>query len=672
MNWLDQVLGGSQGDLSGMTTLDPEFARITNQRKMLEMLRQTGQDLGGPGRMTGGGGGGGKWHARPEIYVPESNAGTALAQGAMGYMAGRGNQVLDQQENAAMQDKQRRMQEWVREYGPNAGGAQPAQMPSMNPPNMGGAQPADVGASPLGKSVAALSGDLEPRLKAAVPQGSLSEGEQIVPYSDDETRMMAEALARSRGGSAIPQAYKQAVGMDTAAQWANEDADYLKNMLSLESGTPAMDETPMPAANAIDEADYLANQLAMDPGNLPQSGTFDTAIASGQGNFDLTPGEIAMPEPLATVDIPQTPAAAPIAPSRQPTVAAAAQQEAGAPAALPQSVATAGMSDDDKLKWLLRGSIQGIPAANLMINQAGNNLLTGEQRREAATALANQKFEQQFALQAERLKNAAELAASKATSAAELAKIRQEYAIKLQETKLSLDAAMFNEKMRAGYFNRPAGKGGSGGGASGGAGAGGVPGTGALDRMDQINEELRKSGGLVDTERSTLPNLATAISNTPMGQTVRRATGNENQALIDEAASLRNNILLDLKAETGLGTGSLSSNMELKSWLDSLGSEHMSYQARRNIMGNIREFIFRVEVARNKNGGRLPPEIEAGESPPPLTPEEKAMFMRQQGGGQTAPSSGGTAVGTVKQFTSGTYRKARPGPDNDKATWEKM
>jgi hypothetical protein len=112
--------------------------------------------------------------------------------------------------------------------------------------------------------------------------------------------------------------------------------------------------------------------------------------------------------------------------------------------------------------------------------------------------------------------------------------------------------------------------------------------------------------------------------------------------------------------------------MELTTWLNSLGSEHMSYQARRNIMGNIREFIFRVQVARDKNGGRLPPEIEAGESPPPLTPEEKAMFMRQQGGGQTAPSSGGTAVGTVKQFTSGTYRKARPGPDNDKATWEKM
>ena len=677
MNWLDQVLGGSQGDLSGMATLDPEFARITNQRKMLEMLRQTGQGLGGKGQMVGGGGGGGKWHSRPEIYVPESNAGTALAQGAMGYMAGRGNQVLDQQEGSAMQDKQRRMQEWVREYGPNAGGAQPAQMPSMNPPSMGGAQPADMGKSPLGKSVAALSGDLEPRLKAAVPQGSLSEGEQIVPYSDDETRMMAEALARSKvagakGGSAIPQAYKQAVGMDTAAQWANEDADYLKNMLSLESGTPVMDETPMPAANAIDEADYLANQLAMDPGNLPQSGTFDTTVSSGQGNFDLTPGEIAIPEPLATVDIPQTPAAAPIAPSRQPTVAAAAQQEAGAPAALPQSVASAGMSDDDKLKWLLRGSIQGIPAANLMINQAGNNLLTGEQRREAATALANQKFEQQFALQAERLKNAAELAASRATSAAELAKVRNEYAMKLEEMRLSLQAAMFNEKMRVGHFNRPAGKGGSGGGAGGGAGAGGVPGTGALERMDQINEQLRESGGLVDTERGTLPNLSTAISNTPMGQTIRRATGNENQALIDEAASLRNNILLDLKAETGLGTGSLNSNMELTTWLNSLGSEHMSYQARRNIMGNIREFIFRVQVARDKNGGRLPPEIEAGESPPPLTPEEKAMFMRQQGGGQTAPSSGGTAVGTVKQFTSGTYRKARPGPDNDKATWEKM
>jgi hypothetical protein len=679
MNWLDQVLGGSQGDLSGMATLDPEFARITNQRKMLEMLRQTGQGLGGKGQMVGGGGGGGKWHSRPEIYVPESNAGTALAQGAMGYMAGRGNQVLDQQEGSAMQDKQRRMQEWVREYGPNAGGAQPAQMPSMNPPSMGGAQPADMGKSPLGKSVAALSGDLEPRLKAAVPQGSLSEGEQIVPYSDDEARMMAEALARSKvagakGGSAIPQAYKQAVGMDTAAQWANEDADYLKNMLSLESGTPAMDETPMPAANAISEADYLANQLAMDPGNLPQSGTFDTTVSSGQGNFDLTPGEIAMPEPLATVDIPQTPAAAPIAPSRQPTVAAAAQQEAGAPAALPQSVASAGMSDDDKLKWLLRGSIQGIPAANLMINQAGNNLLTGEQRREAATALANQKFEQQFALQAERLKNAAELAASKATSAAELAKIRHEYAMKLEEMRLSLQAAMFNEKMRVGHFNRPAGKGGSGGGAggAGGAGAGGVPGTGALERMDQINEQLKESGGLVDTERGTLPNLSTAISNTPMGQTIRRATGNENQALLDEAASLRNNILLDLKAETGLGTGSLNSNMELTTWLNSLGSEHMSYQARRNIMGNIREFIFRVQVARDKNGGRLPPEIEAGESPPPLTPEEKAMFMRQQGGGQTAPSSGGTAVGTVKQFTSGTYRKVRPGPDNDKATWEKM
>lgn len=630
MNWLDQVLGGPQGDLAGMDTLEPEFSRIERQRKMIDMLRKTGQNLGGPGGMVGGGGGGGKWQPRPQIYVPENSAGTALAQAGMGYMANRGDAALDRQENAAMQDKQRRMQEWVAQYNPNSGGAQPTPPAQTSPPPGTNSvqQQHDIstpGASPLGKSVAASSGDSD-LLKAADAQ--IARNQQLLgngpmtPYTDAELRQVE--------GTAIPSGYKKAVGMDMAAQWANEDADYLNN------------------------------QLAMDPGNIPRGGVFDEVTASAESAGELTPGQIATPGDIQAVDVPSAPATAPLS---VPSDTAAMASEAGAPSALPRTVA--GMSDDDKLKWLLRGSIQGIPAANLMINQAGNNLLTGEQRREAAMEILQAKGQQQMELAAAK----AEAAMANARTKAEQAAVQRQW--QAEQNQIYKNTAAEIARHNRAMENRPVGgRSRSGAGAKGSVGEGGDPGTGAIQRMREINRLLEKGGGTITTNQGPLANIMDAAASSPYGQILGRATGTENQALRDEAASLRNNVLLDVKAATGLGTGSLNSNMELKTWLDSLGSMSMSVQARDNILNNIEEFIFRVDLAKQKNGGKLPPDIAAGESPPPLTPQEKAAFRAQSGGGAAAPSSGGTPVGTVKRFTSGQFRKVRPGPDKDRATWE--
>lgn len=123
-----------------------------------------------------------------------------------------------------------------------------------------------------------------------------------------------------------------------------------------------------------------------------------------------------------------------------------------------------GMNDRDQLRWLLEGAMIEAPGANLLLNQAGNNLLTGEQRREAAQQLASQKYQQQFELQSQRLAQQADLAASRATSAADLTKIKQDYALKLREMDLSLRAAMHNDKMalsrdkQAGAVNPSTGK----------------------------------------------------------------------------------------------------------------------------------------------------------------------------------------------------------------------
>lgn len=134
MNWLDQLLG-VQAPAPVADPSTPAWgaadAQLKRKQAMIEMLRKTGQELGGPGGMVGGGGGGGRWLSRPAIYVPGNNAGTALAQAGMGYVANRMQRGQDEaeraNEQAALEEHRKLIQQM---YGPQGA---PQGQPPMSP-----------------------------------------------------------------------------------------------------------------------------------------------------------------------------------------------------------------------------------------------------------------------------------------------------------------------------------------------------------------------------------------------------------------------------------------------------------------------------------------------------------------------------------------------------------
>lgn len=100
-------------------------------------------------------------------------------------------------------------------------------------------------------------------------------------------------------------------------------------------------------------------------------------------------------------------------------------------------------------------------------------------------------------------------------------------------------------------------------------------------------EDLAKSGGMTSTAKGPLSNLITSLSTNPVGQFGERLIGTKDQAKRDELSSIRLQLLNAVKEATGMSATQLNSNIELKTWLDSLGSAGMTKEANLAILNNI-------------------------------------------------------------------------------------
>lgn len=110
MNFFDQMF-----KTPNFTPGDP----VKTQEAQLERRRQAARRLieqsmqRTPDTMVGGGGGGGRWQPRPSILVPGNTLGTAIAQGAAGYTAGRENDAIDKAETAAARQREQQQRDWL-------------------------------------------------------------------------------------------------------------------------------------------------------------------------------------------------------------------------------------------------------------------------------------------------------------------------------------------------------------------------------------------------------------------------------------------------------------------------------------------------------------------------------------------------------------------------------
>ena len=100
-------------------------------------------------------------------------------------------------------------------------------------------------------------------------------------------------------------------------------------------------------------------------------------------------------------------------------------------------------------------------------------------------------------------------------------------------------------------------------------------------------DDLVKKGGITSTSIGPLSNLITSLATSAPGQIVERAVGTENQAKRDQLASVRLQLLNAIKDATGMSSQQLNSNVELQTYLASLGSAGMSAEANLAILNNI-------------------------------------------------------------------------------------
>lgn len=126
-------------------------------------------------------------------------------------------------------------------------------------------------------------------------------------------------------------------------------------------------------------------------------------------------------------------------------------------------------------------------------------------------------------------------------------------------------------------------------------------------------KDIADKGGMTTTSKGALANMVTSLGTGAVGQFAARAAGTEVQSKRDELKSIRLQLLNAVKEATGMSATQLNSNVELKTWLDSLGAENMTKEANLAILNNISN---RYLKAGTKAPTALTPEVPSATNDP--------------------------------------------------------
>ena len=126
-----------------------------------------------------------------------------------------------------------------------------------------------------------------------------------------------------------------------------------------------------------------------------------------------------------------------------------------------------------------------------------------------------------------------------------------------------------------------------------------------IARAKTVVGSLTKAGGMTTTAKGAISNTITSLQASGLGQTLGRIVGTNEQALRDQYASLRLQLLNDVKAATGMSATQMNSNVELQTWLSSLGAPGMTKEANEAILDSIMKKY--VEVGEAPGPSDKPP-----------------------------------------------------------------
>jgi len=124
-----------------------------------------------------------------------------------------------------------------------------------------------------------------------------------------------------------------------------------------------------------------------------------------------------------------------------------------------------------------------------------------------------------------------------------------------------------------------------------------------LGTASKLVDELGRSGGMSSTAASGLSNLLTKTQTSAAGQYLGGVFGTENQKNRDVLASTRLQLFNDVKTATGMSASQLNSNVELQTWLNSLGSPGMTKEANQAILTNISNKYLKKPTTTTQQSG---------------------------------------------------------------------
>jgi hypothetical protein len=108
-----------------------------------------------------------------------------------------------------------------------------------------------------------------------------------------------------------------------------------------------------------------------------------------------------------------------------------------------------------------------------------------------------------------------------------------------------------------------------------------------LSTAQTLVTDLKNSGGMSSTSAGALSNLITSTQTGTAGQFLGGVFGTEAQSKRDQLKSVRLQLLNAIKEATGMSAQQLNSNVELQTYLKSLGSEGMTAEANLAIIDNL-------------------------------------------------------------------------------------
>ena len=112
-----------------------------------------------------------------------------------------------------------------------------------------------------------------------------------------------------------------------------------------------------------------------------------------------------------------------------------------------------------------------------------------------------------------------------------------------------------------------------------------------LDTIRTAYDTLDQERALPSEQRNVMSNALSYIASTGAGQVVGRMGGTKEQTQRDIISSARNQLLMAVKDATGMSAQNLNSNVEFKSWLDSLTDPTRSIESNRSVLDNLEKFI---------------------------------------------------------------------------------